>query len=588
MEINPNINTENQNETRANGRPRRTQELHLDKVVASQPEIGPTPPDGGYGWIVLISATVYNVTVPGLLVMYSLVITNALKIDEDEESEEIRIWDMGLTLVPVLAVVIKLLLESWCRTVVKIFHMPRLLALAGLCPTVAGVLLSSYNTHADDNDDILNIFAAILIGAGWALTTQQTDVIITHYFRKKLTLAQRIVKLAPAVGNCVAPLIVGMLCVKYPNDGDSVVMVYAALLMQNCFFLASYSRPIYIERVLRSTYSTLKDDDDDVIYSRPSTANDERNRQPALSAHGRGPRGQTIGTAVADDVEDHVVIFNSNRNAKEILDPEVQTREYVADVAAQRRFSSDFGAVLYADGADPTRSNRFSSDFTAADIGRGATGGYQELAAIGGAASDPQPLYRATTVDAGPQYGLSFAVEPEAAPGTQRRTASLKKHFITVTNILVDVNFYLYAVLHLSSTFSILVMSLFFAPLVMKENQSMSVWDISMLLAITSVVAVFFMKISAMFSKAVNEKYEICGTLCALGAFGCYGICPSYTMVKNGSLISTRTRAVKMILAQASCDGSDGGKCSKIGKLVLADRRIKLWQIAEELQISKE
>ncbi|GBP93898.1 hypothetical protein EVAR_90898_1 [Eumeta japonica] len=47
-------------------------------------------------------------------------------------------------------------------------------------------------------------------------------------------------------------------------------------------------------------------------------------------------------------------------------------------------------------------------------------------------------------------------------------------------------------------------------------------------------------------------------------------------------------RAVKMILAQASCDGSDGGKCSKIEKLVLADRRIKLWQIAEELQISKE
>ncbi|GBP14121.1 hypothetical protein EVAR_102791_1 [Eumeta japonica] len=38
----------------------------------------------------------------------------------------------------------------------------------------------------------------------------------------------------------------------------------------------------------------------------------------------------------------------------------------------------------------------------------------------------------------------------------------------------------------------------------------------------------------------------------------------------------------------ASCDGSDGGKCSKNRKLVLADRRIKLWQIAEELQISKE
>ncbi|GBP32114.1 Histone-lysine N-methyltransferase SETMAR [Eumeta japonica] len=35
-------------------------------------------------------------------------------------------------------------------------------------------------------------------------------------------------------------------------------------------------------------------------------------------------------------------------------------------------------------------------------------------------------------------------------------------------------------------------------------------------------------------------------------------------------------------------DGSGGGNVRKIEKLVLADRRIKLWQIAEELQISKE
>ncbi|GBP17636.1 hypothetical protein EVAR_8634_1 [Eumeta japonica] len=60
-------------------------------------------------------------------------------------------------------------------------------------------------------------------------------------------------------------------------------------------------------------------------------------------------------------------------------------------------------------------------------------------------------------------------------------------------------------------------------------------------------------------------------------------------MVKNGlAYFNKDKRAVKMILAGASCDGSDGGKCSKIEKLVVAERRIKLWQIAEELQISKE
>ncbi|GBP32132.1 hypothetical protein EVAR_80899_1 [Eumeta japonica] len=58
---------------------------------------------------------------------------------------------------------------------------------------------------------------------------------------------------------------------------------------------------------------------------------------------------------------------------------------------------------------------------------------------------------------------------------------------------------------------------------------------------------------------------------------------------KNGlAYFNKDERAVKMILAGASCNGSGGGNVRKIEKLVLADRTIKLWQIAEELQISKE
>ncbi|GBP12917.1 hypothetical protein EVAR_79264_1 [Eumeta japonica] len=63
---------------------------------------------------------------------------------------------------------------------------------------------------------------------------------------------------------------------------------------------------------------------------------------------------------------------------------------------------------------------------------------------------------------------------------------------------------------------------------------------------------------------------------------------PSLYDGQNGLLISTRTESCEDDPLGASCD-SDRGKCSKIEKLVLADRRIKLWQIAEEeLQISKE
>lgn len=145
-------------------RPQDVEDLHLDRVVASQPEIGPTPPDGGYGWLIVASAIIYHITVPGLFTMYGLIILKSLREEDHEEGEKLKIWDVDIATVPVLMVVIRLLLESWCRTVVKLFNMPRFMALSGLCLTVAGVLLSSFSTNADENDMIINVFAAIFAG----------------------------------------------------------------------------------------------------------------------------------------------------------------------------------------------------------------------------------------------------------------------------------------------------------------------------------------------------------------------------------------------------------------------------------------
>lgn len=142
----------------------RTEDLHLDRVVASQPEIGPTPPDGGYGWLIVVSAVIYHITVPAVLTLYGLIILKAIREEGHEKEELLKIWDVDIALVPVIMVVIRLLLESWCRAIVKIFNMPRFMALAGLCLTVAGILLSSYSTDATTNDHIVNIFSGIFAG----------------------------------------------------------------------------------------------------------------------------------------------------------------------------------------------------------------------------------------------------------------------------------------------------------------------------------------------------------------------------------------------------------------------------------------
>lgn len=43
-------------------RPTRTEELAIDGIVSTQPELGPSMPDGGYGWIVFVATLFFQVS----------------------------------------------------------------------------------------------------------------------------------------------------------------------------------------------------------------------------------------------------------------------------------------------------------------------------------------------------------------------------------------------------------------------------------------------------------------------------------------------------------------------------------------------
>ncbi|KOB72236.1 Monocarboxylate transporter-like protein [Operophtera brumata] len=448
-------NQENPGIRRTERNQSRVEDLNLDRVVASHPEIGPSPPDGGYGWLIVTSAVIYNITVPALLSLYGLIILKAIRDEGHEPDVYMKIWEIDIAIVPVMMVIMRLLLESWCRAMVKIFHMPRFMALSGLCLTVAGILLSSYSTDADSNDHIKNIFSGIFIGAGCALTGQQTDIIITHYFRDKLTMAQRIVRMAPSVGNCLIPILIGYLCTIY--TGDAVVMIYGAIVMQNCVFLASYTRPIYIEKVIRHTYNMLRDavEDEDEISTQCTTA------APPIA----------------------------------------------------------FLPILLQRQTDSHQTSVHSMLIS----------GYQELENIDRDGRDPQPLYRETTINA-PQ-NVVFAAE--VTPGKARRTASLRKNFITIANMLMDLNFYLYALLHLTTTFSILILGVVFPPLVWEQNPSLNIWSVSCVVAVAHGSALCFIMLCVVLPKSINEKERLCAAFCVTGAIGFYGI----TLTGNKSLL---------------------------------------------------
>lgn len=272
-------------------------------------------------------------------------------------------------------------------------------------------------------------------------------------------------------------------------------MIYGALLMQNCFFLASFTRPVYIEKVIRHTYNMIRDaveDEDEVIFSNNNEPNPLRNGTQS-----------PLPTSTEDD---QVVIFKSKTNAREILDSSEN----------DNRFSSDFSDL------PPPVENRFSSDFsnfTVPDV----VMGYRELRSFDQTDDTPQPLYRETTVNAPATNDLSYIVNPDMVPGTVRRTATMRRNFITLTNMLRDYTFYHYTLLHLTTTFSIMVLSVILPQIVWLAIPSMNILGVGKLISLTYVLALCGVILIVVLPKSLIEKSRLCAAFCATGAIGFYG-----------------------------------------------------------------
>lgn len=137
--------------------------MHIDNVVASQPELGPSPPDGGYGWFVLISAVITQVSIPSIIFSYGILIMYLNMQDSDSDSD-FFLWDQNITIIPVLIVVCSLLTSPWSKILINLSNRPRVVSISGVFLLTAGIMLSSLGMDNKDDMIIYNIFAGILAG----------------------------------------------------------------------------------------------------------------------------------------------------------------------------------------------------------------------------------------------------------------------------------------------------------------------------------------------------------------------------------------------------------------------------------------
>ncbi|XP_078053170.1 uncharacterized protein LOC144478791 isoform X2 [Augochlora pura] len=181
--------------------------LHLDEVVASFPELGPTLPDGGYSWVVLCGVCLVQMTIPSILPMYGVV----LGFMNDSKGPGLDVWNEKIILTPILFIAFWNLADPWTRMVVGMASIPRLVGLIGVILLTVGIIATGYLATGGVGAYLANSSAGAVMGIGASFVVLLSDYILRKNFRKKLLLALTLKNVAMSVGLILIPNITDLL-----------------------------------------------------------------------------------------------------------------------------------------------------------------------------------------------------------------------------------------------------------------------------------------------------------------------------------------------------------------------------------------
>ncbi|KAG6462574.1 hypothetical protein O3G_MSEX013343 [Manduca sexta] len=188
--------------------------LAASRKLRPQPESTESisPPDGGYGWVVVFGAFMVQFWVAGLFKSYGVLYVEIMETFPDS-SESVASWIPAAlsTLCLALAPLSSALCEKYsCRLVVFI---------GGLfCAT--GLALSYFSTGLFH----LLLSFGVMTGIGGGLSTTPGIVIVSQYFDKHRALANGICVSGTAAGSFVFPMLIEKLVDMYGLHGTVLLL----------------------------------------------------------------------------------------------------------------------------------------------------------------------------------------------------------------------------------------------------------------------------------------------------------------------------------------------------------------------------
>ncbi|XP_076546966.1 uncharacterized protein LOC117610328 [Osmia lignaria lignaria] len=187
-----------------------TRRLHLDEIVTSFPELGPTVPDGGYSWIVLSGVFLVQMTIPSIFAMYGIV----LAYIHENNTNNSDILSEKIMLTPILFTAFWNLSDPWAKMIVSMSSIPRLVGVIGVILLAVGTIASAYLATGGVGAYLTSGSAGAVMGIGASFVVLLSDYVLRKYFRKKLLLALTVRNIATSFGLVLVPSITYLLLYK--------------------------------------------------------------------------------------------------------------------------------------------------------------------------------------------------------------------------------------------------------------------------------------------------------------------------------------------------------------------------------------
>lgn len=178
------------------------QEQVLD--TAAEPEF--EPPEGGWGWVVMLAAMWCNGSVFGIQNAFGILFVSLLKEFGSEDDEDLRFktaWVGSLSMGMIF----------FCSPIVSVFTDLlgcRITAVGGAAVGLVGLLASSFVTSLGP----LYFTYGIVFACGCSFAYQPSLVILGHYFKKRLGLVNGIVTAGSSAFTVTLPFLLSGLLQK--------------------------------------------------------------------------------------------------------------------------------------------------------------------------------------------------------------------------------------------------------------------------------------------------------------------------------------------------------------------------------------